>query len=206
MATENHSIILIIGGGWHTPEHYDKLKAALEATGNEVHCPAHLSMNQARPPTAGLAEDTASTNALYGLGLEERNARGQSGGVSDLVYLCAFALPENGSMAGKVTDMGHEALMPIAFDFADDKTVLCRDPKAQLIGEIAGDREAEVEPYLASLVRWNGQLPFDYQKSMVALLEENSRKVKTFELATGRCPNLTATVVNVINQVVRRAI
>ncbi|GJN77402.1 hypothetical protein PLIIFM63780_000893 [Purpureocillium lilacinum] len=168
MATENHSIILIIGGGWHTPEHYDKLKAALEATGNEVHCPAHLSMNQARPPTAGLAEDTA--------------------------------------MAGKVTDMGHEALMPIAFDFADDKTVLCRDPKAQLIGEIAGDREAEVEPYLASLVRWNGQLPFDYQKSMVALLEENSRKVKTFELATGRCPNLTATVVNVINQVVRRAI
>ncbi|OAQ89193.1 alpha/beta-Hydrolase [Purpureocillium lilacinum] len=195
MATENHSIILIIGGGWHTPEHYDKLKAALEATGNEVHCPAHLSMNQARPPTAGLAEDTA-----------KRNARGQSGGVSDLVYLCAFALPENGSMAGKVTDMGHEALMPIAFDFADDKTVLCRDPKAQLIGEIAGDREAEVEPYLASLVRWNGQLPFDYQKSMVALLEENSRKVKTFELATGRCPNLTATVVNVINQVVRRAI
>jgi len=64
-------------------------------------------------------------------------------------------------VAGKVTDMGHEALMPIAFDFADDKTVLCRDPKAQLIGEIAGDREAEVEPYLASLVRWNGQCMYD---------------------------------------------
>ena len=49
-------------------------------------------------------------------------------------------------------------------------------------------------------------VPFDYQKYMVALLEENSRKVKTFELATGHCPNLTATVVKVINQVVRRAI
>ena len=124
--------------------------------------------------------------------------------------------------------MGHEALMPIAFDFADDMTVLCRDPKVQLVGE--GVEEQELEAYLATLVRWNGQgmydgikncawreipvtyiyttadmtVPLDYQKSMVALLEEQGRKVKTSELATGHCPNLTTTneLVAAINNVV----
>lgn len=131
-------------------------------------------------------------------------------------------------VAGKVKEMGHEALMSIAFDFADDMTVLCRDPKGQLVG--AGADEQELETYLSTLVRWNGQgmydsvsncawreipvtyvytigdmtVPLDYQKSMVALLEEHGQKVNTFELATGHCPNLTATneLVEVIDKVV----
>lgn len=124
--------------------------------------------------------------------------------------------------------MGHEALMPIAFDFADDMTVLCRDPTAMLIGEGA-DAKA-LEEYLALLVRWNGQcmydtishsawreilvtyiytttdmtVPLDYQKSVVALVEKQGRNVQTYELTTGHCLNLTATdsLVDIINKVV----
>lgn len=120
-------------------------------------------------------------------------------------------------MAGLVKEMGHEELMPIAFDFADDKSVVCRDPKAQLIGT-DGD-EAEVQAYLDSLVLWNGQcmydsitktawrdipvayihttadmtVPHDYQKHMVAQMEAAGNTVKTFVLETGHGPNLTAT-------------
>ncbi|KAM7205468.1 Alpha/beta hydrolase fold-1 [Naviculisporaceae sp. PSN 640] len=224
--------ILIVGGGWHTPIAYNNLIQALQDAGYEVHCPEHPSMAQARPPVASLAEDSVSmrlyaqklvdagkrvialmhsyggqvgTNSLYGLGWETRSRQGLPGGVSDLVYVTAFALPKGGSMAGKVKEMGHEALMPIAFDFADDMTV-------------------------NALVRWNGQcmydpvtqtaweeipvtyvyttkdmtVPFHYQTSMVALLEEHGVSVKTHTLETGHCPNLTATatLVNIINKVV----
>ncbi|KAK8915021.1 hypothetical protein H634G_09933 [Metarhizium anisopliae BRIP 53293] len=248
--------LLFIGGGWHTPDSYSKLINALETAGHQVHCPRLPSMNQERPPTASLADDSehiracaeqlikdgsriiaimhsyggqVGTNCLHGLGVKTLSAMGRNGGVSHLVYLCAFALPEGGSMAGKAREMGHEALMPIAFDFADDMTVLCRDPKTQLVGEDADEKESE--NYLPSLVRWNGQamydsishcawreipvtyvyttndatVPLDYQKSMVALLEEQGQTVKTRELQTGHCPNLTATdgVVAIINEVVK---
>ncbi|KAK5996312.1 putative hydrolase R7-like protein [Cladobotryum mycophilum] len=248
-------VILIISGGWHLPEHYAKLTKALEAVGHEVHCPGNPSMTQVRPPTAGLAQDSENvrlyaekladsgrqivalmhsyggqvgTNSLHGLGVQDRSEKGLSGGVSHLVYMCAFALPEGGSMAGLVNDMGHEALMPIAFDFAEDMTVLCRDPKGMLVG--AHDDDKELQEYVDSLQRWNGQgmydaishsawreipvtyifttsdmtIPFDYQKSMVASLEEQGRSVQTYSLETGHCPNLTATasVVDVVNKVV----
>ena len=99
MATEK-PVVLIIGGGWHTPESYGKLVKALESAGHEVHCPRHPSTNQSRPPTAGLSEDSANirsyveelvdsgrrvvavmhsyggqvgTNALVGLGLSNED-------------------------------------------------------------------------------------------------------------------------------------
>lgn len=119
--------------------------------------------------------------------------------------------------------------MPLAFDFADDRSVLCRDPRLQLVGDSDGVDEKDIDSYLASLVRWNGQsmydsiahcawkdipvtyiyttkdmtVPLDYQKFMVAEIEKQGLKVKTYQLETGHCPNLTATdgVVNVINEV-----
>ncbi|KAI9149926.1 putative hydrolase R7 [Paramyrothecium foliicola] len=257
MASENH-VILLIGGGWHTPKSYSKLVKALESAGHEIHCPRHPSMDQVRPPKAGLIEDSdnmrayaqslvdsgrrvvavlhsyggqVGTKSLVGLGLEARSKEGKAGGVSDLVYMAAFALPEGGTMAGKVKEMGHEALMPLAFEFADDMTVLCRDPKTQLIGDTDLSQE-EVTEYLESLVRWNGQcmyepvshsawrdipvtyiyttndmtVPLDYQKSIVTFLEEQGKDVKTYEINAGHCPNLTATneVVDIIGRVMRQ--
>jgi hypothetical protein len=57
------------------------------------------------------------------------------GGVARLVYMCAFALPEGGSMVGKVREFGHEELLPLAFGFAEDQSVDCRDPRMVLVGE-----------------------------------------------------------------------
>ena len=43
--------------------------------------------------------------------------------------MCRFALAEGVSMTDKVKEFGHEHLLPLAFDFADDGTVLNRDPR-----------------------------------------------------------------------------
>ena len=238
--------IVLIHGGWHIPSTYSKFTNSLKSAGYEVHVPRLPSMNEARPPNTDLTTDTelirgyveslvdagrsiiaimhsyggqVGTNALYGLGLKSRSQSGESlsGGVIQLIYMCAFALPEGGSMVGKVKEFGHEHLLPLAFDFDDDDSCLNRDPKTLLIGPGADD--VEVDAYVASLVRWNGKsmyqeitncawrdipvtyiytsqdmtVPLDYQKSMVEGMQAEGQVVHTFELATGHCPNLTMT-------------
>ena len=135
-------------------------------------------MNEARPPNADLATDTAlvrgyveslvdagriviamihsyggqvGTNALYGLGLNNRSQQGLSGGVVHLVYMCAFAMPEGGLMVSKVQEFGHEHLLPLAFDFAEDNSCVDRDPKGLLVGPSIEDSEAD--KYVSSLAR-----------------------------------------------------
>ncbi len=157
------------------------------------------------------------SNALVGLGVASRAEKGLPGGVARLVYVAAASVPEGTAMMDKVKEFGHMDLVPLAFDFADDGTCVSNDPKTLLVGSGASD--AEVESYLATLVRWNGRgmymplqnaawrdipaayvycsedmtVPLDYQKSFVQTLETTGREVPTVELATGHCPNLTAT-------------
>jgi len=244
--------LVLIPGGWHTPRTYSALTTSLKSAGYEVHVPSFPSMNGARPPNTDLASDTAhvreyvaslldaghtvlaimhsyggqvGTNALHGLGLQRRQ---EPGGVARLIYMCAFALPEGGSMMGKVREFGHEHLIPLAFDFAADDSCVDRDPRALLVGP--GVEDAEAEAYVSSLGRWNGKcmyqevarcawreipvtyiytsqdvtVPLEYQKSMVDLMEAEGREVQTFELETGHCPDVTKTeeVVDIVNEVV----
>ena len=248
--------IVLIHGGWHIPSTYSKFTRSLESEGFEVHVPRLPSMNEARPPNTDLVTDSATirayveslvdagryviaimhsyggqvgTNALHGLGLGSRMQRGEglTGGVTHLIYMCAFALPEGGSMVGKVKEFGHEHLLPLAFDFAADDSCVNRDPKSLLIGP--GVEDGEAESYVGSLVRWNGKsmyqavehcawkqipvtyiytsrdmtVPLDYQKSMVERMRAEGQAVRTFELATGHCPNITMTreVVDIVAQV-----
>ncbi|RYP56308.1 hypothetical protein DL769_009939 [Monosporascus sp. CRB-8-3] len=243
MASSKPTLVLI-HGGWHVPNSYSKLTSALKHAGYEVHVPRLPSMNEARPPNADLSTDTdlvhsyveslvdagrtvvaimhsyggqVGTSGLCGLGLASRSERGLPGGVSQLIYMCAFAMPEGGSMVGKLKEFGHEHLLPIAFEFAEDDSCLNRDPKTLLVGE--GVDAAEVDAYVSSLVRWNGKcmyqevakcawgetpaayiytsadmtVPLDYQKDMVQKMEAEGQRVQTVELATGHCPNLTMT-------------
>lgn len=254
--TDSKPTIVIVGGGWHTPNSYSKLTSSLKSAGYEVHIPIYPSMNGARPPNSDLYTDTAlvrgdveslidagrtviaimhsygghvGTNALAGLGVKGRAEKGLPGGVSHLVYMCASAFPEGESMISLVQEMGHEHLMPLAFDFAEDQSCVCRDPKMTLIGE--GVDDAEVETYLSTLVRWNGKcmyqeisqcawrgipvtyiyttqdmtIPLDYQKSMVEMMRGEGQIVDTEELATGHCPNLTMPqgVVDAVDQIVK---
>ncbi|KAG8163942.1 hypothetical protein KVR01_005860 [Diaporthe batatas] len=255
MATTTKPTILIIHGGWHTPASYEKLISALEASGYEVHCPRLLSANEVRPPNAGLADDTAlvrsyaeslvraghrvvaiahsyggqvASNALYGLGTDARAAKGLKGGVSHLVYLCGYAVPEGIAMMDKVKEFNNMDLVPLAFDFADDGTAVSRDPKTLIIGP--GPSDAEIEAYLKTWVRWHGNcmyqasehaawrdipvayikttadmtVPVHYQQHFIEEMEKAGRKVEVFEVAAGHCPNFTATddVVNAVNKLV----
>lgn len=244
-STTSRPTIVLIHGGWHTPPLYDKFTSLLKIQGYEVHVPRLLSMNGARPPNADLYSDTAlirtyvealveaghnvvvlmhsyggqvGSNALAGLGFEERQQRNQAGGISRLVYITAFALNKGESMMDMVTKMGDEALIPLAFDFADDGTVLDRDPKNLLVGPgPPGLEEAELDAYVARLERWNGTamyqglescawreipvsyvctrndmtVPLNYQQVMIEKMRGEGRVVDSFELETGHCPQIT---------------
>lgn len=133
-------------------------------------------------------------------------------------------------MIDMVRHFDHESLIPLAFDFADDMTCVSRDPKTLLVGADSGLPDQEVDKYVETLVRWNGQcmydalttercawrdvlvtyihttkdmtIPYDYQKWLVEGMREGVR-VQTATLETGHCPNLTATegVVDVLRKV-----
>ncbi|KAH7400551.1 Alpha/beta hydrolase fold-1 [Phaeosphaeria sp. MPI-PUGE-AT-0046c] len=248
------STIVIISGAWHVPESYSQLTKSLEKAGHEVHVPRLPSMNGARPPTANLESDTqfirdfvkglverghtvaalmhsyggqVGTNALYDLGSNKKSA-----GVSQLIYMTAFAQEAGWSMIDKVEEFGQGDLIPLAFDFADDKTVVSRDPKTLLVGNTTLP-ESDVDAYLHTLARWNGQcmydritktawkdipvsyihttqdmtVPFDYQKSMVEIMRKAGREVQTFEVETGHCPNFTATsaIVKAVEEILARS-
>jgi pimeloyl-ACP methyl ester carboxylesterase len=119
-------VILVVGGGWHTPQSYHTLTTHLEYAGYAVHVPTLPSMNGSRPPNADLNSDTVhvrsvtknlveaghditvlmhsyggqiGTNALYDLGLEHRKKKGLTGGISNLIYLSAYAICSSSSRA-----------------------------------------------------------------------------------------------------------
>lgn len=69
------------------------------------------------------------TNALYGLGLEDRSAQEWEGGVCALIWMTGFALSEGQSTFDNLQEFGiPEDLGPVVFDIAEDKTMILRDP------------------------------------------------------------------------------
>ncbi|KAJ8125352.1 hypothetical protein O1611_g8288 [Lasiodiplodia mahajangana] len=257
MASPIKPTILIVHGGWLVPRSYAKLTAALESSGFEVHIPRLTSVKNVRPPEGDLTSDTrvvreyaenllkdgrtiiallhsyggqVGSNALYGLGVEARSAQNLPGGISDLIYMTAYAVPEGTAMMDKVKEFNNMDLVPVAFDIGEDDSLLSQNPKAFLVSPGEDDDEKEVENFLGTLERWNAKcmyegikhaawreipvsfiyttkdmtVPIHYQKNFVENLEKEGRKVRTFELATGHCPNFTATegVVDAVKQVV----
>ncbi|KAI1082008.1 Alpha/beta hydrolase fold-1 [Whalleya microplaca] len=255
MTAKAKPTIIIIHGGWHVPESYTKLVNALEAQGYEVHLPRLPSTNGSRPPNADLSSDSllvrsyveslvragrtvvaimhsydgqVGANSLYGLGLDARRDQCLRGGVSHLIYLCGYAVPEGIIMMDKVKEHNNMSLVPLVFDFAEDGTCLFRDPKGLLVGP--GPDDKAIDEYVATFVRWNGKcmyqpsqfaawreipvayiyttldttVPFSYQKGFVEGLEKEGCKVQSFELATNHCPNFTSTggVADSVNKVI----
>jgi len=69
------------------------------------------------------------SNALIGLGHESRAAQGLPGGVSSLVYLAGFAVPEGTGMMDVVKKFNHVDLVPVAVGSAKDGTCVNNNPR-----------------------------------------------------------------------------
>lgn len=164
--------------------------------------------------------------------MASRAKEGRKGGVLQLIYMTASAFSEGQAMIDGVKHFGHEELMPLAFDFADDKSCVSRDPRTLLVGE-TDLPDTEVNEYLAGLVRWNGQcmyqplstvraawreipvtyihttrdmtVPFEYQNWFVEKMRKEGVSVQTATVQTGHCPNLTAAkeVADIVEAVVK---
>ncbi|KAI1868860.1 hypothetical protein JX265_006839 [Neoarthrinium moseri] len=101
-------------------------------------------------------------------------------------------------MMDKVKEFGNMDLVPIAFDFAEDGSCLSRDFKPLVVGP--GRDNAEIEAYISAMIpvsyistSADMTVPLNYQQNFVQGLKKEGREVQTFELATGHCPNFTAT-------------
>lgn len=113
--------ILLIGGAWHTPEHFRPLRNLLEKAGYAVLCP-RLPTNSLYPPQDALEQGVKlvrtlatqlidegkeiivlmhsyggyfGTEGLTGLGIKERAPKGLAGGIKWLAYMAA-GLPRKG--------------------------------------------------------------------------------------------------------------
>lgn len=99
------------------------------------------------------------TNALYGLGLETRAKLGLVGGVSHLIYLCAFILPEGWSTYAQAEAMGigEDIENQLKLEFQDDGNCTMADPRGQLINglEKDADEAATAAAYIAMLGPWS---------------------------------------------------
>ncbi|TEY70246.1 hypothetical protein BOTCAL_0108g00010 [Botryotinia calthae] len=153
------------------------------------------------------------SNALTEFAVSTRKAQGLSGGIVHLLYISAFMMLEGEAMMDKVRLFGHEELIPIVFNIAEDGTYVHSDPRTLLIGSNPDDKvtEAEIEEYISSLSRWNGKaiaawrdietsyvvtkmdmtVFLDSQSSMLEAVKKEGNEVKVWELETGHSPMLT---------------
>lgn len=178
--------ILIVHGAWHKPSAYDKLTQALRSAGYEVHNPQLPSVDGSSPATGDLITDTAlirstaeklieaghtivallhsyggqvGSNALYGFGSETRAKMGLKGGVSHLIYLCAFMLPEGWSTYAQAEAMGigEDLENQLKLEFRDEGNCTMADPRGQLINglEKNDDDDEAAAAYIAKLGPWS---------------------------------------------------
>ncbi|KAJ2993367.1 hypothetical protein NUW58_g1859 [Xylaria curta] len=257
MISDPKPTVVVVSGAFHTPQSYEKLRVALQGSGYEVHIPRLPTCSQARPPNADLASDTEHirsyveslvqarrtvvvvghsyggqicSNALCGLGVGVRSSNGLAGGVTCIIYLAGYALPEGVSTLDKFTEFGNIEDMPLAFDMAEDGTAIVHNPRMLFGLDGPGISDEDIEAYNKTLCRWNSKgmlqpleraawreipvayihttsdpsIPTPEQQSMVSFLENAGRKVMTFTVESGHAPNFNAAqgVTEAINKVV----
>lgn len=162
--------VVLVHETWHTPAHYKKLTAALQATGLEIHCPLLPTSNGSRPPNFNFSDDVATVRSLilslvdarkpvmlimhsYGgvvgssaldeLSSARRSTKGLPGGVVCLVYVCAYILPKGSSVASVVREVGYWDLLEQAMNTDDDGTMALNDPASLLYGDLSPEESAE---------------------------------------------------------------
>ena len=159
MASSRKPTIVLVSGAWCVPEHYEALTRALEAAGFTVHVPPKPTCSGARPPTASYSDDVqhirtvvaalveagedvimlmhsyggaVGTDAVRDLTASSRNARGLSGGVVHLLYLCAYMQTQGRCVMDVVREGGGTEVLASAVEIADDGTCMIVDPVVAL--------------------------------------------------------------------------
>lgn len=118
--------VLFVHGTWHTPNHFKRVMDLFEANGFPCSCVQHPSVGHL--PPIGLVEDAQTIRGeikrlveteqkeliiiahSYGgvvttqaadaeFARKEREAKGLAGGVTHLVYMCAYLLPLGDSLS-----------------------------------------------------------------------------------------------------------
>jgi pimeloyl-ACP methyl ester carboxylesterase len=134
--------VLFIHGSWHSPAHFEPVRAVFEKAGYPTSCPRQPSAQGL--PTAGLAEDADSiTSELVNLieveerevivvahsyggviasqavrqhfARPEREKLGKKGGVLEIVYMCAFLLEKGQSLIDALGIGKGDPLPPFMF-------------------------------------------------------------------------------------------
>jgi len=123
--------VIFVHGSWHSPKHYQRQLEAFENAGFPYSCPLQPSLG--KPPPMGLMEDaqairdeltklveTEEKSVIvighsYGgvvmsqavdhqFARKEREAQGKPGGVTHLLFVCAFVLPLGESLGSALGD------------------------------------------------------------------------------------------------------
>ncbi|KAH7374185.1 Alpha/beta hydrolase fold-1 [Cadophora sp. MPI-SDFR-AT-0126] len=167
MSTERPTIVFL-PGAWHLPAGFDVTRELLQNLGYPTEAIAHPSIG-AEPPTKTLEDDTAHTRAViekladagkkivvvthsYGgvvgscavedMGFATRKAAGKKGGVINVVYMSAFALPKGVSLMDTLGEG------PLPWMTIKDNYVTINDPKELFYHDIS---PSEQEKWIAQL-------------------------------------------------------
>ncbi|KAM3436127.1 hypothetical protein NHJ13734_005228 [Beauveria thailandica] len=242
--------VLLVTGAWHVPSHYYKLIAAIESRGIRTICETLPTNNNVVPPNKTLQDDvdlirsiaakeTAAGTHLTVLahswgGIISSGAladfavpRGSSqGGVTDLVFLCAFVPREGESLFGV---SGGQP--PYLVD--ENNIVVCRDPLKLFYNDLEPQEAAWAESLRVAhgtvaqktplsarrAVAWrtiplsyifcenDEAVPLALQNTMVSRAESDGVSVKRYSLAASHSPFLSMPdkvadiVLDVINRV-----
>lgn len=128
MVPSTKPTVVFIHGSWHSPKHFEPVRAIFEANGYSTECPLQPCFNaNPGPPITSLEDDVKAIQALlttlvddqgkdiivamhsYGgvVGSQSvleswskqlRESKGRPGGVLHLLYMCAFVLPLGASL------------------------------------------------------------------------------------------------------------
>lgn len=173
MATNSKPVIVLVHGAWHVPQHYEDFLSLLEKEGFEVRCPHLPTCDEPTKPTASLYDDarrvrdlvadlinhgrevimllhsyggTVGTEAVTGLSRSERAASGLQGGITHLIYMCAFMLQVGESVGG--ASLPRPVPEPVERDETTGTTFLCEPPIRLFFADVEPDLAKRMEGLL----------------------------------------------------------
>ncbi|KAM3501995.1 hypothetical protein MY11210_009209 [Beauveria gryllotalpidicola] len=242
--------VLIVTGAWHVPGHYYKLIAAIESRGIRTICETLPTNNNVVPVNTTLQDDVAfirsiaaketaagthltvlahswggivASGALAGFAVPRGSTQG---GVTDLVFMCAF-VPQEGESLFDISGGSR----PPYYLVDEDNIVVCRDPIKWFYNDLEPQEAAWAEslrvahgtvaqetPLSVETVAWRN-IPFTYifcendevvplalQNMMVSRVESDGIAVKRYSIAASHSPFLSMPdkVADIVEEVINR--